>query len=505
MDKWIHFDYGDSAEVYLKGNFEGEGFAKKDFSNESGKAIYIENHNDGATVTEIPFGEEFDRLMQETSSYLNFQERWDELDNEFSYDHCIKYLAENQYSAIDSYTFDDKEIFTSTVTHTQFETSKDGVTALLKENGIDIDDAQKEGKKFNYISETVSNIRGENGILEIRLSPARLAQAIDDIERENNCKVETVPITSYVKMTKAVFLTKDENEEAHLELVTLNNNAHYSIPLNAFEKEALGELQERMVKHAEKYYFPSITAYPDNDKISVLSHSLFEQAMSLAYSNRNQTIHYGEWEIASKYPSIHAPEELSEKEQTLYQMYHAIISTGMISESETSFEEFEKDFQAIEATTEEEYCGTYTRSQIFTVNENGTVEITTNFVEKDETENVVALQSGTTTISSQQAIDELRSSIENVKNFFGDGNSGVYLKKNNKMLALQSNEHPEFVIGVFRRGEPCLEIYDDGRVTGDKKVAEELRESLLKHQRPLHFEEPSQPKKQRQENHQLVL
>ena len=123
MDKWIHFDYGDGAEVYLKGNFEGEGFAKKDFSNESGKAIYIENHNDGATVTEIPFGEEFDRLMQETSSYLNFQERWDELDNEFSYDHCIKYLTENQYSAIDSYTFDDKEIFTSTVTHTQFETT----------------------------------------------------------------------------------------------------------------------------------------------------------------------------------------------------------------------------------------------------------------------------------------------------------------------------------------------------------------------------------------------
>ncbi len=62
------------------------------------------------------------------------------------------------------------------------------------------------------------------------------------------------------------------------------------------------------------------------------------------------------------------------------------------------------------------------------------------------------------------------------------------------------------MIEVLRRGEPCFEIsLKDDRITGDKKVAEELRESLLKHQRPLHFEEPSQPKKQRQENHQLVL
>ncbi len=203
------------------------------------------------------------------------------------------------------------------------------------------------------------------------------------------------------------------------------------------------QLQEIMEKQAEKYYFPSITAYPDNDKISKLSQSLFEQAISLAYSNRNQTICYGEWEIASKYPSIDAPKELSEKEKTLYQMYHAIISTGMTSESATSFEEFKKDFQAIEATTEE-YCGTYTHSQIFTVNENGTVEWTTNFVEKDENENIVALQSNMTTISSEEAIAKLCSSIENVKSYFGfgDGNNGVYLKKQNEMLPLQSNEHP---------------------------------------------------------------
>ena len=173
MSGWIHFDYGDGTEAYLTGNFEGEGFEKDDFSHEEGKAIYIENHDDGATVTEIPFGEELDRLMKETSSYLNYEEHWNELDEEFCdeefcYDRAIKYLAENQFSLIDEWETDNN-VLTTTVAHTQTETSVSGLTELLKENGIDIDNAKREGEKFNYISETVLNISGENGILEIML------------------------------------------------------------------------------------------------------------------------------------------------------------------------------------------------------------------------------------------------------------------------------------------------------------------------------------------------
>jgi len=399
--------------------------------------------------------------------------------------------------------FDKETILTTTFSHTQTEATVQELSQLLKENEIDIDVAHKEGQKYHYLSENVLETKGENGIFQLLLSPERLSQAIADIENEEHCKVETVLKTSYTRMTETVFLAKDSNGEANLELVTLNNNAHYQIPLNPFEKEVLGELHTRL-ENDNKYVgnrYTSLTAYPEADEISEESKQLFKLALSFTCGQPSHlgtfpVINCGEWEVTTKYPSLDSPEVSSSKDRTTHQLYNTLRSTGTISEYDStgtiseydiSFAEFEKKFQAIETVTEEEFGGTYTNSQIFSVNEDGTVEVTTNTVEKDETGDLLNCQSNQTTISAEQAIDELRSSIENVKNF-GDGDTGVYLKTQTETMPLHSYGDSEFVIEVFRRGEPCLEISPkDGRVTGDKAVAETLMDSIKEKLHRSHF------------------